>query len=43
MKSKSSEQHSTREEGFENDDIALDTKPQKLINSKTKDIIQELE
>jgi hypothetical protein len=43
MKSKSSEQHSTREEGFESDDTALDTKPQKLINAKTKDILQELE
>jgi hypothetical protein len=43
MKSKSSEQHSTKEEGFESDDIALDTKPQKLINAKTKDNLQELE
>jgi hypothetical protein len=43
MKSKSSEQHSIREEGFESDYTALDTKPQKLINGKTKDILQELE
>ncbi len=42
MKSKSSEQHSTKEEGFESDDIALDTKPQKLINAKIKDNPQEL-
>lgn len=39
MKSKSNEQHSKREEGFESDDNALNKKPQKLINAKTKDIV----
>ncbi len=43
MKSKRNEQHSTKKEGFESDDTTLDTKPQKLINAKTKDILQELE
>jgi hypothetical protein len=43
MKSKSNEQHSTKEEGFESDDTALNTKPVKLINAKTKDNLQELE
>jgi hypothetical protein len=43
MKSKNNEQHSTKEEGFENGDTALDTKPQKLINAKTKDILQKLD
>ncbi len=37
------EQHSTKKEGFESDDTTLDTKPQKLIDAKTKDVLQELE
>jgi hypothetical protein len=39
MKSKNNEQHSTKEGGFESDDTTLNTKPQKLINAKNKDIL----